>query len=162
VLKLKVVAFYLDTCMKVSAPCLTAVSIMRWSSSSDAAAVGACSLRELRWSAFLKHLRRRSLCRIHLTVVREMFSSWAISLCVEWVSGLSSWFRASCSTRSMLTSHRTVRGRPAPVARSVSPVSSIFFINRFSPVSDHGFVKNSDRNALLHNVRNFIKHIKPT
>jgi len=25
------------------------------------------------------------------------------------------------------------------------PVSSIFFINRFSPLSDHGFIGNSDR-----------------
>jgi len=31
------------------------------------------------------------------------------------------------------------------LVRSVDPVSSIFFINRFSPLSDHDFVGNSHR-----------------
>jgi len=43
----------------------------------------------------------------------------------------------------IVTSHG--HGRPAPVARLVDPLSSIFFINRFNPLSDHGLVGNSSR-----------------
>jgi len=56
--------------------------------------------------------------------------------------------------------YSAVCGRPAPVAWAVEPVSSIFCINRFNPLSDHHLDGNSVRKCFapysLFSLRNFI------